>query len=289
MLDVVVEQAIGLWHDVGVDKQDLAALNKADIYIEDLSDGILGLASFGLTIYLDVDAAGFGWFIDMTHQGHGDFSEVSAGEFHADETSDAFGRIDLLTTVVHELGHILGLPDLDPRQHPNNVMSGILELGVRRLPGLENLTTQWTDGVSPVDVLHVDNHVSEVVTITPANDLTHGARSYLVALVASRGLDHTMLLYPLSVKDSEGDRQKNYSFHRLSTTATGIVDDNRSHEISRYVGLAVTLVWRDHDDDSLDGLAFGEYEGGVFISLLEWEVADVLDNALKFPGERISR
>ncbi len=36
--------------------------------------------------------------------------------------------------VSHELGHELGLPDLDARANPGNLMDGTLAPGVRRLP-----------------------------------------------------------------------------------------------------------------------------------------------------------
>ena len=48
--------------------------------------------------------------------------------------SPAAGRMDLLTAVLHEEGHALGLPDLNPAVYPNDVMTGTLNLGVRRLP-----------------------------------------------------------------------------------------------------------------------------------------------------------
>jgi hypothetical protein len=43
--------------------------------------------------------------------------------------------MDLLTVVLHELGHVAGLEDETPRTtHPGDVMLGILDVGVRRLP-----------------------------------------------------------------------------------------------------------------------------------------------------------
>jgi hypothetical protein len=35
--------------------------------------------------------------------------------------------------VMHELGHVLGLEDLDPEDSPHDLMSGTLATGVRRL------------------------------------------------------------------------------------------------------------------------------------------------------------
>ena len=44
----------------------------------------------------------------------------------------AVDRIDLLTVVEHELGHIAGLDDLDALA--DDLMSGVLGVGVRRSP-----------------------------------------------------------------------------------------------------------------------------------------------------------
>jgi predicted Zn-dependent protease len=45
--------------------------------------------------------------------------------------------VDLLTVVSHELGHVLGLDDLDALSEA--LMSGTLERGVRHKPGVAEL------------------------------------------------------------------------------------------------------------------------------------------------------
>jgi hypothetical protein len=47
-------------------------------------------------------------------------------------------KVDLLTVVSHELGHELGLSDLNMLTDPSNVMDGTLAPGVRRLPGADS-------------------------------------------------------------------------------------------------------------------------------------------------------
>jgi len=59
---------------------------------------------------------------------------VNAEEMQAAAGSPAAGRIDLLTVVVHELGHVLGFADVDPPSVGGDVMSGRLGPGVRRMP-----------------------------------------------------------------------------------------------------------------------------------------------------------
>jgi hypothetical protein len=48
--------------------------------------------------------------------------------------SQVVDRIDLLSVVEHELGHVLGLADLD--SSINDLMSGRLQIGVRLTPSL---------------------------------------------------------------------------------------------------------------------------------------------------------
>ena len=52
---------------------------------------------------------------------------------HAQADSPAAGKMDLLSVVEHELGHVLGLPDLDPVSNAGDVMAGTLATGVRRV------------------------------------------------------------------------------------------------------------------------------------------------------------
>lgn len=97
----------------------------------------------GQTVYFDDTAAGHGWFVDPTPSDDGEFTEQNGKALIADSTSAAFGRIDLLTVVMHELGHVLGLEDLDPYAYAGELMAGTLRPGERRL-------SEFTDGF-PID------------------------------------------------------------------------------------------------------------------------------------------
>ncbi|NEQ43013.1 MAG: DNA/RNA non-specific endonuclease [Leptolyngbya sp. SIOISBB] len=61
------------------------------------------------TILIDNDANGTGWFIDPTPWEHSEF-KIQNSEFNLQATADsaAYGRYDLLTTLLHELGHLAG-------------------------------------------------------------------------------------------------------------------------------------------------------------------------------------
>src|SRR5262249_49475897 len=82
-------------------------------------------------IWIDRDAAGTGWFIDATPWEASEFQGGFADhELRAAPGSPAFGKMDLLTVLEHELGHVLGLDDGDESEE---VMGAFLGGGVRRI------------------------------------------------------------------------------------------------------------------------------------------------------------
>ena len=64
------------------------------------------------SVLIDDAAAGQGWFIGASPDMHSDFDGHHGGDHLAQSGSAAAARVDLLTVVMHELGHILGLSDL---------------------------------------------------------------------------------------------------------------------------------------------------------------------------------
>jgi hypothetical protein len=101
------------------------AVPGAALNIAALGGDLLGLASPAANaITLDDDAAGHGWFADPTPFTDEEFD--SAGQALPGGPAD--GRVDLLTAVLHELGHLAGLDDNDG----SSLMAGALGLGTRR-------------------------------------------------------------------------------------------------------------------------------------------------------------
>jgi hypothetical protein len=87
------------------------------------------------TIWIDQTAAGFGWFTDVSLASSAAFSQtLGASEFQAAVDSPANGHIDLLTVVLHELGHVLGYESIDPSIQGQDWMTSTLGTGIRRLP-----------------------------------------------------------------------------------------------------------------------------------------------------------
>ena len=111
---------------------DSAAQSLSGVTIElaDLSDGVLAQTS-DRSIRIDRDAAAYGWFIDPTPQDDAEFGAIaSSRNLNALLGGAADRRVDLLTTVMHEMGHELGLD----QSSQADWMDDLLPVGVRRLP-----------------------------------------------------------------------------------------------------------------------------------------------------------
>jgi hypothetical protein len=152
----IVAEAIARWSRAGLDDAAVAKLSQVEVLISDLPGSYLGQAERD-RVYIDRDAAGYGWFVDDTPGADEEFA--LSGEKMGTSTSpdagftgDTYGsepvpvfsggrlqavdsravdRIDLLSVVEHELGHIAGFDDLDDAM-AGGVMSGSLGVGVRR-------------------------------------------------------------------------------------------------------------------------------------------------------------
>ncbi|HEY7310523.1 MAG TPA: Ig-like domain-containing protein [Gemmataceae bacterium] len=109
----VLQEAIDLWREAGVPAASLLALSNMTVEIAPLPSGYLGL-TFGNTIWISPNAAGYGWYINPS----------------LTNASVPAGRVDLLTVLLHEVGHVLGYGDTGT----DNVMEEYLKPGVRLLP-----------------------------------------------------------------------------------------------------------------------------------------------------------
>src|SRR5262249_34763271 len=108
------------WVSQGI---DTSALDGVRIRIADLNGAMIG-QTVGHTVYIDINAAGHGWFVVRT--------PLDSSEF----AGSGPAGIDLVSTVAHEFGHVLGYGDAD-----SGVMTESLADGVRTaaLDGLSDL------------------------------------------------------------------------------------------------------------------------------------------------------
>ncbi|GAB1539092.1 hypothetical protein NUACC21_17570 [Scytonema sp. NUACC21] len=126
----------------------------------------------GGTLLIDTDANGVGWFIDTTPWENSEFSQTLTDSAFRATTGVAALKYDLLTTILHEMGHLVGIingnpgfdryvqtvdgkrtfvgtdftatltPDgshLDSKVHPYDLMNNTLAPSVRKLPSWLNL------------------------------------------------------------------------------------------------------------------------------------------------------
>ncbi len=109
--------------------QVLAAMSGVTVQIADLPSGMLG-EEVGKTILIDRTAAGYGWFVDPTPADDSEFADaLGPYTLAAVNGSPATNRVNLLTAVMHEMGHELGFGHSDSL----DLMYPTLPLGTRRL------------------------------------------------------------------------------------------------------------------------------------------------------------
>jgi hypothetical protein len=125
---------------------DTAALDNISFQVADLGGTTLGLAT-GNTIWLDAAAAGWGWFVDPT--------PADDSEFNMPGDQGEQNRMELLTVLMHEMGHVFGLEHDD-----EGVMQETLAAGVRKTPTtapVAHLFVQGMDADLVQALLDLDN------------------------------------------------------------------------------------------------------------------------------------
>ena len=180
----IVEEAINRWSASELVTGRGINLDQVAFTVVDLEGDALGEAA-GDVVYIDSTAAGYGWFVDTTPSWQEEYLELDNHQLIAESTSVAYGRMDLLTVVMHELGHVIGLEDIDPEDYPGELMAGALRPGQRRLIGSAdelasssvihnfaslsglNITTYTVDSLA--DVVALDGVVTLREAIEAAN------------------------------------------------------------------------------------------------------------------------
>ncbi len=125
--------AIDQWSRLGLSAEEVERLQGTRLAVADLAANVLAETQ-DYSIILDQDASGVGWYVDGSPWDHGEFTQVGE-RWLAGEKSAAFGKVDLLTVLEHEFGHILGLE----HSQTDALMATTLPIGERILPSLESL------------------------------------------------------------------------------------------------------------------------------------------------------
>ena len=133
-LDFIVHAARNRSKASGLTAAQAAWLDGIMFSVDSMSGRHIGAAQ-SRQVRVDTDGAGYGWFIDPTPLSDEEFSIASPNW----PDSSALGRIDLLTVILHELGHHLGGEDLDVETYPDHFLADRLSPGQRRLPKPEDL------------------------------------------------------------------------------------------------------------------------------------------------------
>jgi VCBS repeat-containing protein len=107
-LDTAVGAAIQLFAEAGASAEQLAAIQGVSFAVADLAGLDLGLHT-GEGVLMDGDAAGYGWALDAGGSG-----------------------MDLLSVVMHELGHAIGFGDHYSAAGQGDLMHGYLAVGEHR-------------------------------------------------------------------------------------------------------------------------------------------------------------
>jgi microcystin-dependent protein len=133
----LAKAGIERWQAAGIDATQIAQLEKVTYKIADLAPGYLAVFGADNVITIDADASNTKWFVDDTPSDNVEFGSTDpiTGELLATDER-ALGAYDLLTTIEHEQGHVLGLAHTS---QPGDIMFASLGKGGRLFPTATNI------------------------------------------------------------------------------------------------------------------------------------------------------
>jgi hypothetical protein len=237
----IVQEAIARWAGAGIDAGRLSALSQVTVGVAEFPGPWLGMAFPG-AIWIDRDAAGYGWYIDPT--------PADDGEFPAEPGSPAYGKVDLLTVVEHELGHELGFGD----NAGDGLMGQYLAPGTRRLPVLVDPVA--VNAVAAAPALAVPAVAPGTVSARIADEVA----GLLVLGVEARGqVDAVATIL------SEWPRIRDYPIGLVNITGTAGVSDHGTQTSpgARTITATVNLTTSDSPGGPNDPFAIA-WEAGPY-------------------------
>ena len=116
-----------------MNKALLAQLGSLQFPAGQLPAGYLALSDVATSqVEISADAAGYGWFVDPNP-----LQDQLFVNGVARPGSAGANRMDLLTVVLHEMGHFEGWTELDPSIYPDALMALTLGTGQRRTQDID--------------------------------------------------------------------------------------------------------------------------------------------------------
>ena len=159
-LGLMIAEARARWETFGLTAAQSATLRALNYGVADLPDQQLASTDAnGTSIVVDQNADGRGWFIDPT--------PWEDSEYVLGQTPPG---VDLLTVVMHEMGHALGYTDVDTSQYPEALMAlQLMPEQARRVPTgplvtgtnpIQAIDVNGDGNVTPTDVLQLVNRIN---------------------------------------------------------------------------------------------------------------------------------
>ncbi|HEX8078224.1 MAG TPA: Ig-like domain-containing protein, partial [Chthoniobacterales bacterium] len=197
-LQSIVGEAKKRWLASGLTLEQAAALDRLNFELADLPELHLGSAATD-RIKLDRNANGRGWYVESAPENDSQFATIKSGtQRYTDPNGAPAGRLDLLTAVMHEMGHALGLPDIYDAKAQDDVMYGFLTTGQRRLPRLNQASgaiagsaahAQYLGGGVTIPTLPAGKSVVIKYTVANDNPTTAAAISNQGMVTAAEGIN----------------------------------------------------------------------------------------------------
>jgi hypothetical protein len=147
-LQGTVVAALSRLRAAGVAPALLNQLASATYVVAPLGGAYLGLTDVASRVVeISPTAAGYGWFVDATPLRDEEISPGTPGgaagtPLVAVPGGPAAGKMDLLTVVLHEMGHLAGRQDVAGSGLSDNLMADLMAPGVRRTQALDLVFSQ---------------------------------------------------------------------------------------------------------------------------------------------------